>query len=100
MQLEIAISEALRESREDGEIILAVCHDPIGCAEEDGDWGYCPKDAVGTLYAMGTARFHIHPDGKIVDLIRERDEALLREAVDNPDEVVIDDYGDVVEPRE
>jgi len=47
-------------------ITIAVCYAPIETAEEEGDWGYCPANIVEYLFAQGSVRYHILPNGEVV----------------------------------
>jgi hypothetical protein len=68
MQLEECLAAAHVAATSGQGTNIAVVNDPIGNAEEDGDYGYCPVSAVAYLHRFGEITHTIDPSGKVETL--------------------------------
>jgi hypothetical protein len=59
-RIRVEAKQAARQSGQD----IAVLHDPLGCAEESGDYGYCPVTAVDILF----------PHGEVIEIITDAED--------------------------
>lgn len=64
MLKERAIEQAKREAKRHN-VTIALVHAPIETAEEEGDYGFCPVEAVDMLFRNGTVEHYITPAGEV-----------------------------------
>jgi hypothetical protein len=57
-QAKVGAQQAANKSRMNIALVLA----PIECAEEQGDYGFCPELAKNTLYRFGETQEIIQPN--------------------------------------
>jgi len=60
MKLENILAQAQKDATEN-QTRIAIVYDPITNAEEDGDYNYCPVEAVPILFRFGTIERIIEP---------------------------------------